>query len=114
MVGEVTRAPHSALFAGVPDEDDRPLRLHRRRGKGLRNLEHSDGSGSVIVRAIEHGVHSRTAVCLSETVLQKVDSLPFFGVQSLRWRLRSAGPCHGQERAQRIMLDGNAIEAEMV
>ena len=59
MIGEVARAEQPLLLAGVPDEEDRALRLHLALRERLGELEHRHGAGAVVVGAVVDRVAPR-------------------------------------------------------
>ena len=67
VIGEPARADEAELLAGVPDEEDGAARARALARELLRDLEHGDGAGAVVVGAVEDGVHARR-VLLSQRV----------------------------------------------
>ena len=61
MIGEPARAEQSLLLAGVPDEEQRALRLHRRAGERLGDLEHRHRARAVVVGAVVDRVAAHRA-----------------------------------------------------
>ena len=59
MIGEVARAEEALLLAGVPDEEDRALRLHLALRERLGDLEHRHRPGAVVVGAVVDRVAAR-------------------------------------------------------
>ena len=55
VVGEIARAPEAALLAGVPNEDERALRLLPF-GERFRERHDRHGAGAVVVRAVPDAI----------------------------------------------------------
>ena len=58
MIGEPARAEEAELFAGVPDEEDGAAGARPLARELLRDLEHGHRARTVVIGAVEHGVHA--------------------------------------------------------
>src|SRR5262245_12037841 len=113
MIREIGRAPQTFLLAGVPDEDDRALRLHRTGRERLRDLEHRHAARAVVVRAVEDRIRTRW-VDLAEAVDDLTDLLH---LRLGRWTTGIVGALRTHdrvERAQRIVIDGHVVEPDVI
>src|SRR5262249_19304198 len=105
--------PQTFLLPGMPDEDDRALRLHRTGRERLRDLEHRHTARAVVVRAVEDRIRTRW-VDLAEAVDDLTDLLH---LRVGRWTtgivsaLRTPAVLEGRRE---MVIDGIVVNPEVI
>ena len=78
MIREPLRAPQPLLFADLPDEDQRPLRLDGAFRERLGDFEDGDRARAVVVGAIADRVGPRR-IDFAQRIFDRVDADPLLG-----------------------------------
>src|SRR5205807_7915421 len=115
VVREGARAQQPFLLAGVPHEQDRPLRLALERRNPLGDLERRDGAGAVVVGAVGDRVGATLApMPRSEPGEQGIDARLLLGRGLLAGIVGAFRAHHVIPDTDRVVVDGRTAEPDVI